>query len=68
MTGISKLEFIRYNHLLVGSSYIVEIDIMGAIEAGESLAVVPFTNPGVVEVEAELFNWGALLVPEGVAV
>ena len=41
---------------------------MGAIEAGESLTVVPFTNSGVVEVEAELFDRGALLVPESVAV
>ena len=54
--------------MLEGSSYIVEMNIMGAIEAGESLTVVPFTNPGVVEVEAELLNRGALLVPEGVAV
>ena len=41
---------------------------MGAIEAGESLAVFPFTNSGVVEVEAELLDRGALLVPESVAV
>ena len=41
---------------------------MGAIEAGEPVAIVEFTNSGVVEVEAELFDRGALLVPEGVAV
>ena len=50
------------------SSYIVEINIVGAIEAGESLTVVPFTNSGVVEVEAELLDRGALLVPESFAV
>ena len=41
---------------------------MGAIEAGEPVAIVEFTNTGVVEVKAELFDRGALLVPEGVAV
>ena len=41
---------------------------MGAIEAGESVSVVPFTNSCVVEVDAELLDRGALLVPEGVAV
>ena len=50
--------------LLVGSSYIVEINIMGAIVAGEPITVIPFTNAGVVEMEAELFHRGALLVPE----
>ena len=50
--------------LLVGSSYIVEINIMGAIVAGEPITVIPFTNAGVVETEAELFHRGALLVPE----
>ena len=52
----------------MGGSYIVEVNIMGAIEAGEPVAIVEFTNSGVVEVEAELFDRGALLVPEGVAV
>ena len=41
---------------------------MGAVEAGEPFAVVPVTNSGEVEVEAELLDRGALLVPEGVAV
>ena len=50
------------------SSYIVEINIMGAIEAGESLTIIPFTHSGVVEVEAELLDRGALLVPESFAV
>ena len=54
--------------LLVGSSYIVEINIMSAIVAGEPLALVPLSNAGVVEMEAELFDRGALLVPESVAV
>ena len=68
-TGILKLEFTRCKHLLVvGSSYMVEINILGAVEAGEPVAVVPLPNAGVVEVEAELFDGGALLVPEGVAV
>ena len=53
--------------LLVGSSYIVEINIMSAIEAGEPLAIVPLSNAGVVEMEAELFDRGALPVPESVA-
>ena len=52
---------------MVGSSYIVEINIMGAVEAGEPVHVVLFTDAGVVEVEAELLDGGALLVPEGVA-
>ena len=52
----------------MGSFYIVEINIMGAVEAGEPFAVVPVTNSGEVEVEAELLDGGALLVPEGVAV
>ena len=51
----------------MGSSYIVEIHIMGAVVAGEPITVIPFTNPGVVEVGAEVFDRGALLVPEGVA-
>ena len=54
--------------MLVGSSYIVEMNILGAIEAGEPLALVPFTNTGEVEMEAELFDRGALPVPECVAV
>ena len=37
---------------------------MGAIVAGEPIAVIPFTNAGVVEMEAEVFDRGALLVPE----
>ena len=53
--------------MLVRSSYIVEMNIMGAIEAGESLTIIPFTNSGVVEMEAELLDRGALLVPESVA-
>ena len=40
---------------------------MGAIVAGEPFTLVPFTNAGVVEVEAELFDRGALPVPECVA-
>ena len=52
----------------MGSSYIVEVNIMGAIEAGEPIAFIQFTDSGVVEVEAELFDRGALLVPESVAV
>ena len=54
--------------MLVGSSYIVEMNIMGAVEAGEPIALVPFTNAGEVEMEAELFDRGALPVPECVAV
>ena len=53
--------------LLVGSSYIVEINIMGAIEAGEPLALISLSNAGVVEMEAELFDRGALPVPECVS-
>ena len=48
----------------VVGSYISEINIMGAIVAGEPITVIPFTNAGVVETEAELFHRGALLVPE----
>ena len=39
---------------------------MSAIEAGEPLALVPLSNAGVVEMEAELFDRGALPVPESV--
>ena len=41
---------------------------MGAVEAGEPIALVPFTNAGEVEMEAELFDRGALPVPECVDV
>ena len=41
---------------------------MSAIVAGEPVALVPLSNAGVVEVEAELFDRGALPVPECVAV
>ena len=54
--------------MLVGSSYIVEMNIMGAVEAGEPIALIPFANAGEVEMEAELFDRGALPVPECVAV
>ena len=40
---------------------------MGAVEAGEPIALVLFTDAGVVEVEAELFDRSALPVPECVA-
>ena len=40
---------------------------MGAVEAGEPIALIPFANAGEVEMEAELFDRGALPVPEGVA-
>ena len=53
--------------MLVGSSYIVEMNIMGAVEAGEPIALIPFANAGEVEMEAELFDRGALPVPECVA-
>ena len=41
---------------------------MGAIVAGEPLALVPLPNAGVVEMEAELLDRGALPVPECVAI
>ena len=53
--------------LLVASSYIVEINIMSAIVAGEPLALISLSNAGVVEMEAELLDRGALPVPESVA-
>ena len=53
--------------LLEGRSYIVEINIMSAIVASEPLALIPLSNAGVVEMEAELFDRGALPVPESVA-
>ena len=40
---------------------------MGAIVAGEPLALIPLSNAGEVEMEAHLFDWGAFPVPECVA-
>ena len=53
---------------MVGCSYFVEVNVMGAIVTGEPQAFVPFTNVCEVEVKAELLNRSASLVPEGVPV
>ena len=41
---------------------------MTAVGAGEPFTFVPLTHTGKIEVEAELLDGGARLVPEGVAV